>query len=146
MGSPGRQTPGYRGTLDRRPRHSHVQHALLLLLLLLLLHSEPERTKLVQRITTHCVYWAAEEEEKEFLQRIKLLTRMPRVCAIERSYPHITSFHSITMISFVPGSESEVAYAEFDKLSISRCYEGVGGKESERDIDWESQGLGERNK
>ena len=27
MGSPGRQTPGYRGTLDRRPRHSNVQHA-----------------------------------------------------------------------------------------------------------------------
>ena len=24
---PGRQTPGYRGTLDRRPRHSNVQHA-----------------------------------------------------------------------------------------------------------------------
>jgi hypothetical protein len=27
VGSPGRQTPGYRGTLDRRPRHSNVQHA-----------------------------------------------------------------------------------------------------------------------
>ena len=28
VGSPGRQTPGYRGTLDRRPRHSNlnVQH------------------------------------------------------------------------------------------------------------------------
>jgi hypothetical protein len=37
VGSPGRQTPGYRGTLDRRPRNSNVQHANLLLLLLLLL-------------------------------------------------------------------------------------------------------------
>jgi hypothetical protein len=27
VGSPGRQTPGYRGTLNRRPRHSNVQHA-----------------------------------------------------------------------------------------------------------------------
>jgi hypothetical protein len=27
ISSPGRQTPGYRGTLDRRPRHSNVQHA-----------------------------------------------------------------------------------------------------------------------